>query len=239
MASHGRSFKISFSSWSPRKASDLGHHQLAPSTDETIFNSIPWVANLLSCPYPSHLRRPSTTMLCRLCFRAGLRKPSAPPSIYPAITPPRSSVPQRLLSRTSTLLPPSIELRSAVLRMPSSRTPPTSATTAPFRSRRCFSSPAESLATEPAQQQDAPRLEKPDFLNDAESVIWDRLVVEFAPTELLVQDISGGCGSMYGIEVSSEKFRGANMLKQQRMVNSILGDLMKDWHGVQLKTRVP
>lgn len=44
---------------------------------------------------------------------------------------------------------------------------------------------------------------------------------------------------MYGIEVASEKFRGTNMLKQQRMVNSILGDLMKDWHGVQLKTRVP
>jgi len=44
---------------------------------------------------------------------------------------------------------------------------------------------------------------------------------------------------MYGIEISSEKFRGVNMLKQQRMVNTILSDLMKDWHGVQLKTRVP
>ncbi|KUI64666.1 Altered inheritance of mitochondria protein 1 [Cytospora mali] len=82
-------------------------------------------------------------------------------------------------------------------------------------------------------------LEKPDFLNEAESTIWDRLVTEFNPVELVVQDISGGCGSMYGIEVSSEKFRGANMLKQQRMVNAVLGDLMKGWHGVQLKTRVP
>lgn len=82
-------------------------------------------------------------------------------------------------------------------------------------------------------------LEKPDFLNDAESVIWDRLVNEFSPLELVVQDISGGCGSMYGIEISSDKFRGANMLKQQRMVNAVLGDLMKEWHGCQLKTRVP
>lgn len=81
--------------------------------------------------------------------------------------------------------------------------------------------------------------EKPDFLDDAESVIWDRLIAEFSPKELVVRDISGGCGSMYGIEISSEKFRGANMLKQQRMVNAVLGDLMKDWHGVQLKTRVP
>jgi stress-induced morphogen len=55
----------------------------------------------------------------------------------------------------------------------------------------------------------------------------------------VVQDISGGCGSMYGIEVTSEKFRGLNMLKQQRLVNATLGDLVKQWHGVQLKTRVP
>lgn len=81
-------------------------------------------------------------------------------------------------------------------------------------------------------------LEKPDFLNDAESEIWDRLVREFDPAELVVQDISGGCGSMYGIEISSAKFRGANMLKQQRMVNAVLGDLMKGWHGCQLKTKV-
>lgn len=106
-------------------------------------------------------------------------------------------------------------------------------------SRRLYSSHSESIATEPETHRDTPRLEKPDFLNEAESVIWDRLVLAFAPTDLLVQDISGGCGSMYGIEVASEKFRGTNMLKQQRMVNSILGDLMKDWHGVQLKTRVP
>lgn len=95
-------------------------------------------------------------------------------------------------------------------------------------------------ASSPSEQPTAPSpLEKPDFLNDAESVVWDRLVEEFSPVELVVQDISGGCGSMYGIEISSEKFRGANMLKQQRMVNAVLGDLMKGWHGCQLKTRVP
>lgn len=82
-------------------------------------------------------------------------------------------------------------------------------------------------------------LEKPGFLSEGESRVWDRLVAEFAPTELVVQDISGGCGSMYGIDISSEKFHGLNMLKQQRLVNAALGDLMKDWHGVQLKTRTP
>lgn len=81
--------------------------------------------------------------------------------------------------------------------------------------------------------------EKPDYLNDAESAIWDKLTAEFSPTQLLVQDISGGCGSMYGIEITSEKFRGVGMLKQQRMVNAVLGDEMKSWHGVQLRTRIP
>ncbi|KAI0411051.1 bola-like protein [Xylaria grammica] len=81
--------------------------------------------------------------------------------------------------------------------------------------------------------------EKPDYLNDAESAIWDKLVNAFSPTQLMVQDISGGCGSMYGIEIASEKFRGAGMLKQQRMVNAVLSGEMKSWHGVQLRTKTP
>ncbi|KAK7755360.1 hypothetical protein SLS62_002586 [Diatrype stigma] len=99
--------------------------------------------------------------------------------------------------------------------------------TAPFSSSAPASSPSPSTP------------EKPDFLDRAESEIWDKLTAEFAPTELMVQDISGGCGSMYGIEITSEKFRGANMLKQQRMVNAVLGEQMKGWHGVQLRTKVP
>jgi len=62
---------------------------------------------------------------------------------------------------------------------------------------------------------------------------------ELEPTKLEVQDISGGCGSMYGIEVVSERFRGLSMLRQQRLVNSVLGEEIKGWHGVQLKTAVP
>ncbi|XXG96780.1 hypothetical protein Hte_003071 [Hypoxylon texense] len=95
---------------------------------------------------------------------------------------------------------------------------------------------SDSTAASPAAPEPP---EKPDYLDDAESAIWDKLTAEFSPTELMVQDISGGCGSMYGIEIASEKFRGVNMLKQQRMVNAALGDQMKGWHGVQLRTKVP
>ena len=69
--------------------------------------------------------------------------------------------------------------------------------------------------------------------------MWDLLQAEFAPTSLVVQDVSGGCGSMYSIDITSEKFRGLNMLKQQRVVNTALADMVKEWHGLQLRTRVP
>ncbi|KAK3295211.1 bola protein [Chaetomium fimeti] len=111
----------------------------------------------------------------------------------------------------------------------------------PQRQLFSTSAPTASAATEPQEPAAASPAapEKPTYLSEGESQIWDILLAEFAPTQLVVQDISGGCGSMYGIEVSSEKFRGLNMLKQQRLVNAALGDLMKEWHGVQLKTRVP
>lgn len=70
--------------------------------------------------------------------------------------------------------------------------------------------------------------------------VYNILAEELEPTELEVMDISGGCGSMYGIEVVSEKFRGKRMLQQQRMVNDALKEIMakENWHGVQIRTRV-
>lgn len=79
----------------------------------------------------------------------------------------------------------------------------------------------------------------PAHLNDKEREIWELLMKELQASELEVRDISGGCGSMYGIEIVSERFRGLSMLRQQRLVNEVLGGLIKGWHGVQLKTRAP
>ncbi|KAK3985226.1 bola protein [Cladorrhinum sp. PSN332] len=154
-------------------------------------------------------------MLCRSCMRTRLaqRLSQAAPRR------PLSSTTSRLqLRQTSSLLP-----RAQLLQVPA---------------RRSLST---SLARFSAQPQDSPvvSIEKPADLTEGEAQVWDILVAEFAPTQLIVQDISGGCGSMYGIDISSEKFRGLGMLKQQRLVNAALGDLVKEWHGVQLKTRAP
>ncbi|KAF7556860.1 hypothetical protein G7Z17_g1139 [Cylindrodendrum hubeiense] len=76
-------------------------------------------------------------------------------------------------------------------------------------------------------------------MSPAESAIAELLAEKLSPTQLLVQDVSGGCGSMYAIDITSPAFRGQTILKQQRMVNAALGDLVKSWHGVQIRTKVP
>ncbi|CAG8955844.1 hypothetical protein HYFRA_00011714 [Hymenoscyphus fraxineus] len=81
--------------------------------------------------------------------------------------------------------------------------------------------------------------EPPAHLDEKEKVIWGLLMKELECKQLEVKDVSGGCGSMYAIDVVSEKFRGLNMLKQQRLVNQVLAEQIKGWHGVQLKTKAP
>lgn len=175
-------------------------------------------------------------MICRACLRAGVRPQG---TLLPA------QLLRQHLVQTRSLA--SITTRSSSQQLLSAKSLPISYTQSPqsqihvrtiSSTQRTFSSAAAaSSPTESSTNAAAPA--KPDFLSEGESKVWDILAAEFAPTELIVQDISGGCGSMYGIEIGSEKFRGLNMLKQQRLVNAALGDLLKEWHGVQLKTRIP
>jgi len=44
---------------------------------------------------------------------------------------------------------------------------------------------------------------------------------------------------MYALDIVSDKFSGLPIVKQHRLVNQVLGDEMKKWHGVQLKTKAP
>jgi len=44
---------------------------------------------------------------------------------------------------------------------------------------------------------------------------------------------------MYAIDIVSTRFAGLSIMKQHRMVNQILGEEMKGWHGVQLTTKAP
>lgn len=91
--------------------------------------------------------------------------------------------------------------------------------------RRLYSTSDEASSMTPAESSIAATLSSNESLNPTTSV--------------LVRDISGGCGSMYAIDIASSRFRGLNLLAQQRLVNRALGDQVKQWHGVQIRTSVP
>ncbi|QDS74792.1 BolA-like protein 3 [Venturia effusa] len=79
----------------------------------------------------------------------------------------------------------------------------------------------------------------PDHLDEKEKAIFRKLADSLRPTALEVKDVSGGCGSMYAVSITSEKFRGLAVIKQHRLVNEILGEDIKSWHGIQLRTKAP
>ncbi|CAH0047845.1 unnamed protein product [Clonostachys solani] len=100
----------------------------------------------------------------------------------------------------------------------------------PAAARRAYSSAA------PAEDDDLPSM-TPAELSIAEQLSSNETLSP--TTSLLVRDVSGGCGSMYAIDIVSPKFKGKTLLAQQRLVTKALGDLVKEWHGVQIRTSVP
>ncbi|SPJ73066.1 related to Altered inheritance of mitochondria protein 1 [Fusarium torulosum] len=125
-----------------------------------------------------------------------------------------------------------LPLRTLV-RAPITITRLTQAPTALTTPRRFLSTSTPRFSATAEEEPDLPSM-SPD-----ESAIAEILSEKLSPTELLVQDVSGGCGSMYAIDITSPAFKGQTILKQQRMVNAALGDLVKGWHGVQIRTKVP
>ncbi|KAI0029541.1 bola-like protein [Vararia minispora EC-137] len=79
----------------------------------------------------------------------------------------------------------------------------------------------------------------PQGLDTGEKAIFEKLAARFQPSELRVQDISGGCGSFYAISITSDAFRDLPTIKQHRMVNETLKQEIEGIHGLQLKTTVP
>lgn len=76
-------------------------------------------------------------------------------------------------------------------------------------------------------------------MGDYEQKVYDLLKTKLQPTDLAVKDVSGGCGSMFAINVVSPEFQGLSLVKQHRLVNEILKDEITKWHGLQLRTKAP
>lgn len=202
----------------------------------------PFVSHLATEPSRRRRRRLTpehANMLSSQCRRrlAAWRIPSRPPSarLNPPTSPAFAHISRPLLAGNPKT---SWASENQPLRHSSSVSSATSASSSKAYSS---SSPSSPSSQSPAQAdgERPPALEKPDYLDDAESAIWDILEKEFSPTELSVQDVSGGCGSMYGIEITAESFRGLSRVKQHRVVHSILSPGERGWHGLQLRTKVP
>ncbi|KAK3058801.1 hypothetical protein LTR09_000366 [Extremus antarcticus] len=82
-------------------------------------------------------------------------------------------------------------------------------------------------------------VEPPEYLSEGERRVFDKIKEGLQPLKLEVQDVSGGCGSMYALDIVSDQFKGMPVIKQHRLVNKVLGEEMKAWHGVQMKTKAP
>jgi BolA-like protein 3 len=54
-----------------------------------------------------------------------------------------------------------------------------------------------------------------------------------------VNDISGGCGSMYQIQIESVEFKGLPIRKQHMLVNTALKDEIAKMHGLRIFTSLP
>jgi stress-induced morphogen len=59
------------------------------------------------------------------------------------------------------------------------------------------------------------------------------------PTQVVVEDRSGGCGANFYIMVESKVFQGMPRIKQHRTVQLILKDEIAKWHAVSIDTKVP
>ena len=42
---------------------------------------------------------------------------------------------------------------------------------------------------------------------------------------------------MYALEIESSKFKDLPVIKQHKLVNKVLAEEIKGWHGVQLRTK--
>ncbi|KAJ1729715.1 hypothetical protein LPJ61_003390 [Coemansia biformis] len=79
----------------------------------------------------------------------------------------------------------------------------------------------------------------PPAAANGEEHIRRKLQQALQPARLAVTDTSGGCGSMYVVEIEAECFRGLSRVKQTKLVNGLLKDELKAMHGMRVLCSVP
>uniref|UniRef100_M4BXR7 BolA-like protein n=1 Tax=Hyaloperonospora arabidopsidis (strain Emoy2) TaxID=559515 RepID=M4BXR7_HYAAE len=75
--------------------------------------------------------------------------------------------------------------------------------------------------------------------SEAEQAMHTALQQQLKAEHVKVTDVSGGCGSMFDVEVASAQFAGQSRVKQHRMVNEVLREEIKTMHGLTIRTMTP
>ncbi|KAF8351195.1 hypothetical protein F5887DRAFT_936296 [Amanita rubescens] len=75
----------------------------------------------------------------------------------------------------------------------------------------------------------------PETVTEGEETIVQKLTKRFSPSQLKVQDVSGGCGTFYAITIASNAFKGLPTVKQHKVShrNSQVRDRRHSWPSVK------
>eukprot|EP01112_Ceratiomyxa_fruticulosa_P017103 TRINITY_DN5268_c0_g1_i1.p1 TRINITY_DN5268_c0_g1~~TRINITY_DN5268_c0_g1_i1.p1 ORF type:complete len:128 (+),score=17.61 TRINITY_DN5268_c0_g1_i1:146-529(+) len=55
--------------------------------------------------------------------------------------------------------------------------------------------------------------------------------------KIIIEDVSGGCGTFYRIQIISPLFNGKTKLEQHRLVNDLIKEEVTEIHGLTLQTQ--
>lgn len=77
------------------------------------------------------------------------------------------------------------------------------------------------------------------FASETEAAIQEKLQNALTVKDVKVRDTSGGCGTMFEIQLSAEEFRNKSIVQQHKVVTKVLQDDISQWHGFTLLTSAP
>ncbi|XP_050542068.1 bolA-like protein 3 [Daktulosphaira vitifoliae] len=77
-------------------------------------------------------------------------------------------------------------------------------------------------------------------LKGGEKILHQSLQKKFPlAKEIKIKDISGGCGAIFEVYVSSTEFKGLSIVKQHQVINEVLKNEIKSMHGIRIHTEIP
>jgi len=77
------------------------------------------------------------------------------------------------------------------------------------------------------------------FATTTEEEMTKLLEKELDAAQVVVEDVSGGCGASFRVEVVSSAFEGKKKLDQNRMVHRVLKNEIPNIHALTVVTKVP